>query len=741
MTKLLYLGTPQDKAYLSYLKPCVSGASVEVALKDMSLTHVELICKSKGITGVFTNNVSVLKLLLNWTDNRKDPSLDSYAGSLFHHNGIEYLIINPLHHLVSVSYGNFIFKRHISKLACPNDWIPSSEFNWCILDGSNVDGIFARYASAFAIACDIETFSSPLAIRCIGYTAIFLDDSKRVTTHSCVLPLDSPWALAWMRKFNWELQAPKIFQNGKYDNAYLSMYNSVPYNWLWDTAHLFHSWYSELPKDLAFLNAFFVRDAMYWKDLADTNDLHEYYRYNALDTWATANVWIAQMLEMPEFARQNYLMEFPLVFPCHLSEMTGLKRDAIALDKAKEEQDTKIAKLQASLEKMTATPGFNSNSPVQMKALMKIFGLGQVESTDEKHLKKFALRHPINKRVIDNVLELRKARKLVSTYLTPGKEYHGRILYALNPHGTDTGRLASKESHFWCGLQVQNIPRGDAVKRTIIADEGFRIAECDLEQAESRDTAYAAGEDKLISAVESTRDFHSTNASAFFGVSYESIYDDSAKKTKDKKLRDLAKRVNHGANYLMGWSVLIDTMGEDKIWEAKKLLKLPSSYTMRQVAEHLLASFHATYPKLQSTFYPWVTQQVMTYKMIVGAQGWTRYCFGNPQKNKLDLNAYVAHVAQHMNAMTLNKAYMRVFYEIAMHPQHKMHFKLCAQIHDSILFQFRAGHEYLADMVRERMEIPVTVKGADGITRTFIVPAAIKAGPDGKGALRWSETE
>lgn len=756
MTRLLYLGTAQDKSYLTDLKSCVHGANVTVSLKGMSLVHAELLCKSKGIEAIFTNDVEILKLLLNWTDKRKDPSLDNYAGSLFKHNGVEYLIINPLQHLVSVPYGQFILKRHISKLACRSDWMPGTEFNWCILDGSNVESVFARYLSAYAIACDIETLPSPLAIRCIGYTAVFLDPVKGITTHSCVLPLTSEWALAWMRKFNWELTAPKIFQNGKYDNAYLSMFNAVPYNWLWDTAHLFHSWYSELPKDLAFLNAFFVREAMYWKDLADTQDLHEYYRYNALDTWATANVWIAQMMQMPEWARQNYLMEFPLVFPCHLSEMTGMKRDVAALESGRNKLAAEIAADESSLSTMTATPGFNSNSYIQVRKLLKCLTGTEHTESDETYLKKMALKHPLNSRLCNKILDIRGKRKLKSTYLRTDaditkenpkgyKEYRGRILYAINPHGTDTGRCASKEHHFWCGLQIQNIPTvdkdGGATKSTVIADAGFRFAEVDLEQAETRDTAYASGEERLIAAVESDRDFHSVNASAFFGVPYESIYDDVRKKKLDVKLRDLAKRVNHGANYLMGWSVLIDTMGEDKIWQAKRMLKLPSSYTLRHVAEYLLAQFHKTYPKLSSIYYPHVQDQVMTYKMLQGPQGWSRYCFGNPVKNKRDLNAYVAHVSQSMNAMTLNKAYMRVFYEIALHPQYKMHFKLCAQIHDSILFQFREGHEYLCEIVRDFMQIPVCVKGADGITRTFTVPAAIKAGPDGKGALRWSETE
>src|SRR5579863_3572761 len=200
MTRLLYCGTSQDKAYLPYLKPCVGGANVEVMLKDASLTHLELLCKSKGIEGIFTNNVSILKALLQWTDNRKDPSLDSYAGSIFKRNGVEYLIINPLHHLVSVSYGKFIFTRHISKLANRDSWLPSSEFVFRILDSSNVESTFQEFQSAYAIACDIETFSSPPAIRCIGYTAIFLESSSsvgrsdgksgsQIRTVSCVLPV------------------------------------------------------------------------------------------------------------------------------------------------------------------------------------------------------------------------------------------------------------------------------------------------------------------------------------------------------------------------------------------------------------------------------------------------------------------------------------------------------------------------------------------------------------------------
>ena len=82
---------------------------------------------------------------------------------------------------------------------------------------------------------------------------------------------------------------------------------------------------------------------------------------------------------------------------------------------------------------------------------------------------------------------------------------------------------------------------------------------------------------------------------------------------------------------------------------------------------------------------------------------------------------------------------MKVFYEIAL-PE-AGNFLMHAQIHDSILFSFREGMEYLGAKVAKLMEVPVTVKGVDGKYRTFTVPAALKSGPDGKGAKYWSETE
>jgi hypothetical protein len=788
MSNALFLGTFADKVYLPHIKHMFGGVSTYVVIDQMTtLSELEMYCgqNNRNITMVVTTSAIILeKLLLKVSGYEPGTgSINNYAGSFFTHKTragteINIVIVDPLAQLISVPYGKFICARYISKLIKPGDWREPTQFSFLVLDSpSKIQEAYDSLSQAYAISVDIETIKTNLAIRCIGFTGIFISDSGTISTRSYVLPLTGEFELLWMRKFC-DLPAYKIFQNGRYDNAYLLRYHSPTRNWLGDTAHFMHSWYSELPKDLAFQNAFFLRKVVYWKDLAKTSDLYEYYRYNALDTWATANIWITQILTAPDWACHNYFLEFPLVFPCLLSELTGLVRDQEALIRARKECDDEIATIQSKLNRIVGGP-INVNSPIQVKRLLKILTNVDWDSSKESELERAASKHPLNRIIVDKILTIRGLRKIKGTYLrtdddierkkdgTPyagshgSKDYKSIWLYSLHPGGTDTARLASGEHHFWCGANIQNVKTGRSVKQTIKSYTGFRIAEADLEQAESRDTAFIVGSEPLIAAVNGSKDFHSVNASSFFGVAYDSIYDDATRKTKNKPLRDLAKRVNHGANYCMGVNVLVETMGEENIWKAKALLKLPTGYSTKDVAEYLLNQFHKTYPELKRDYYASIIRTVTTTRllpstachilsplktirqypgsMLESKQDWTRYCFGQPEKNKRDLNVYVAHCPQSLNARTLNEGFMRVFYELALPLAGK--FLLHAQIHDSILFSFKEGYEWTMGRVKELMEIPVRITSVDGKIRQFVVPASIKAGKEGKGVIYWSDTE
>ena len=743
---LLFLGTEQDKPYLHNLKSMIGiGNHCKVILtKATTLIEITQYCKHHSITGVITTQAHLIEKLTGEDYGNKSPSLDNYAGSLFKRDIIDWVLVHPLAHVNTVPYGKFLLTRYISKLITPERWYTSTEFSWEIATESNIGAIYERFKTATLLAVDIETIKEPLSITCIGYCALFISDTGQLSSHSIVIPFTSEYLFSFVVKFN-SLAGGKITQNGKYDLSYLSRYGAPLENWYWDTATAMHSWYSELPKDLGFINAFMVRDARYWKHESDTGDLEKYYLYNAKDTHNTLNAMLAWLLEAPAWAKENYKMEFPLLYPCHLSEMTGLKRDLATQDKQVVKLNSQIDTRQAALEKMTV-PNFNPNSSKQVLGLLKALGCSDLTSSDETNLKKAMFRHPLNTRILGEILEIRGDRKLVSTYF--GKEFKGRILYSLNPHGTDTGRLASREHHFWCGLQLQNIPRGKEVKCTLVADDDFYMGEADYAQAESRDTAYITGDNNLITAVNGTRDFHSVNASAFFGVPYEKIYRDACEeyidgisgelipategKTLDKPLRDLSKRTNHGANYCMGAAIMLETMGIEKVLEAQRLLKLPRYLTPIQVTQHLLDVFAKTYPVVAKDYPEWVVATVLATHKLKGATGWTRYCFKNPALDKRAKNAYVAHNPQSLNAMTLNIAYKKVFYNVWL--PNKTNFKLYGQIHDSILFGYRKGHEYLAQLVKENMEFVVPVTDIKGVSRDLLVPVDLKI-----GLTRWSE--
>jgi len=810
---ILFLGTDKDEPYVkSFLKPLVTSAPATYVITQeiQYLQQVLEYCTRKGVDKIITTSKSFLWKLVepDWPTGMgaKRPSIDNYAGSMFKllDGKIQVVVVDPLKQCFTKTYGKFILAKYVSKLTNPGDWYEPTSFTFKV--ASTVDDLnecFEDLSRAFAIATDIETVKHNRAITCVGYCGAFRTASGSIETRTYVIPMTSMIALYYVRKIN-ALPVEKIFQNGKYDNFYFLRWNAPVTNWLWDTAHIFHAWYSELPKDLGFLNSFFLRNVQYWKDLAKTGDKWLYYKYNALDCWATMNVWLIQMKTMPDWAAHNYRLEFPVVYPCLLSEMTGLRRDPVNMRNAIDKRTNELNGYQNSLNRILGVAHFNTNSSTQMAALFKVLGLEhlaevtkknkdgeyiEAESYADKILEKAKLAHPFASRIAGIIQKIRELRKELSTYLQED-EYetkrdgtvkqtreksefertlvgaacesaltsaNGRILYSLNPHGTTTGRLASGESAGWCGFNIQNGPREGPYKSTIGAEPGFYIAECDLKQAESRDTANISGDEALLKALDSENDFHALNASAFFGVPYDQIFDNRTLKTINKKLRDLSKRTNHGANYNMGEAIMLETMGEEKVAEARKLLGLPAAWSLLKVCGYLLERFHATYPNIAKVFYPYVVRSVVESRMLKSAvvhhvrrtEGkieselargdWVRYCFGHPDKSKRDLNSYVAHVPQSLNARTLNEAYLKVFYDFALGNNE---FRLYAQIHDSILFGFKRGtSSTYCEGVRAAMQIAVTINSCDGRRRTFTVPADIKAGKLGVGAEYWSETE
>jgi DNA polymerase-1 len=776
---ILFLGTAFDRPYLAYLKQPItnSGARGIVSLEPVKLKiELELLIKRNKLDAVVTTQESLIPMLFP-SSSSKAQKLTDYAGSYTLFNGCEIIFVPPLKQCLTVNYGQFLLNRYVSKITQPQKWLSDSldsldSFSYKLLETpEDYSDLLYLITQSSLLSVDLETRKNN-SIKSISFSVLI----NSIYNFTFPLPLSLPvseyeYRFAWIHKFL-NTGTPIIGQNFQYDLSYLTLFGIPVTNYLFDTAVMHHCWYAELPKSLDMLANFYIKDSYFWKNEGD-NDEANLYRYNALDTYNTLRVALQWLKESPDWAKQNYLIEFPIVFPSFLMSCTGIKVDVNKFREAKDTQQAQADSIKDELEFITSCKGFNPSSPVQVKTLLTILKCGDLKGTEEKLLRKAAFRHPFNHVVVDLILKYREAAKLVSTYLKEDKlfshilsslsdESRARMLSSFIPYGTTTGRLSSSSHPFYAldaedkseathkkiGCNLQNIPRDNlSIKECYVADEGYSFCEIDYSQAESRDTGYISGDVNLINAVDGDKDFHSFNGSSFFGVPYESISEDTKvikddgtieihRKVLDKELRQLAKPINHGKSYGMGSSVLVDTMGLDKIYKAGQRLGLAKSFSALKIADFLGAKFEATYPVLTGEYYSWIKHQVSKVKLLVGATGWTRYCFGDPIKNKLDLNSYIAHPSQSLNAMTLNKAVMKVFRTVWFDELNNGTFGLMlhAQIHDSIFFSFKDGREDLIPKVKDCMYIPTKVKDIFGIERTLIVPAE-----ESKAGQSWKE--
>jgi DNA polymerase I-like protein with 3'-5' exonuclease and polymerase domains len=768
---ILLMITEEDVDYIPKFKPLLQGrnAFVITANPDTAM-EISIYAKSRGIKYVITTNPVVLQTVV---ESKKKESLDNWNGSIYERFGITYLFLNPLKHLYSVPYGSFVMERFVSKVVDPGKWARTPDFSWELLNTTTVEQWFAKFKSALLLAEDIETvsFEEPLSLQeleqkrdiefltvidMVSYTAYFPDGR----IHSIVIPIaagqgsieEKSYWVTWMRKFR-ALPIPKIYQNGLYDNAHELSYGAPASSYYFDTQSLFHCWFSELPKRLDFIAAFTIHNVFYWKDMAKEGG-YKKFEYNARDSWATLVSFINLCQELPDWAWNNYYLKFPLWVPCLYCNLEGMKVDPEARERLITHYIGEHQKVIARTKKWFGE-GFEFNSPTQVTKLIQFYGSVDIPNADEKALRKFALRHPLNSLFVEEILNGKEAATILSRYLkprdykvskSPSKKktyllHRGRIFYSLAPDGTDTGRLACKEGYNWTGSQIQN--QTPLVKEMMLPDEDFLLYEIDNSQSEARCVAYGSGDQNLIATVESDKDYHALNAERFFGIPYREIIDADGKVIL-LDIRNLSKRTNHGANYNMGWFVLIETMGYANIDKAFKLLKLAERFpekkwSRRAVAEYLLDSYDKSYPKVKADFYRYIVSCVQHTRMLVSALGWTRYCFGNPGtitadgynvKNKLDLNAYVAHVPQNLSVGIINEAFMEIFWKVQV-PNYK-NFRIKAQIHDSILFQVRKGHEYLLKQVKECCNRPTTVKDCAGVERVMTIPTDLKGGPNWK---------
>lgn len=744
--KLLLLCTDFDTEYLDRfqrLPSLVGHQVVKTTQVYVNPVTLDAVCDKHKIDAVICCQATALSGIVNDLPDYvagpkpKKLTLDDYAGSLLNlRSGREVVVCNPLERLRTVAYEKFVLDRYVSKLTKKDRWYKQTKFQWELVTFEKKEAVLERLASALFVAIDIENPHPQVDIRpitCVSYTGYFPDTH---TTESYVVPFDEYWHWEFCNEAN-ALACPKVFQNGLHDNLYFMRWDLPVRNWLYDTYHLFHCWQSELPKRLDFVGAFCLREVRYWKEEGKTGQLQDLHRYCALDGYITANSLLSLMQDYPHWAAVNYVdHEFLMVYPCLTAALEGVDMDRERFEKITVEKEKEVETLRSELQYVLDEPNYNPGSPKQNANLFKLLGVGYLDGTGKIPTLKAKAAHPLNNAILTQVEDYKQAAKQVGTYFDSDKLWDNRGYYNLDPGATDTGRAASRESSFDCGWQIQNIPNADdSFKQCVIAPPGWYIAEVDKKQSEARCVGYLSGDLNLINLVESSHDYHSWNASQFFGVPYECIYDESVGKTIDKALRDLSKRTNHGANYNMGATVMLDTMGPKKVAQAKITLKLPKNLTLKAVCQYLLSRYEATYPDVKGRWYESIIQAIEIHKKLVSPLGWTRYFHGSPRNNKQHLNSAVAHAPQNLSVAIINREWYKIWRE-TIYGELRGKVRIKAQIHDSLLFIYRTPDN--ARRVAQLMDLVVPVVGSDGVTRNLYIPNDLSLG-DGAYKTRWSE--
>jgi DNA polymerase len=148
----------------------------------------------------------------------------------------------------------------------------------------------------------------------------------------------------------------------------------------------------------------------------------------------------------------------------------------------------------------------------------------------------------------------------------------GTLPIPLRYYAAHTGRWGGDDK-----VNMQNLPRKSALKKAVLAPEGYTFIDCDSSQIEARTLAWLAGQNDLVEAFDRGEDVYKIMASAIYGKPVEEISDDE---------RFVGKTTILGAGYGMGAA------------KFKAQLKTFNVDMELEECERIIRVYRETYPKI-----------------------------------------------------------------------------------------------------------------------------------------------
>lgn len=324
-------------------------------------------------------------------------------------------------------------------------------------------------------------------------------------------------------------------------------------------------------------------------------------------------------------------------------------------------------------------------------------------STAETVLLRLAEEQPLAKLLI----ERRGIAKNLSTYVEGWEELmHGDRLYlSTKLHGTVTGRYASR---------LHQVPRDPIIRSLIDApgEEGWTFVSADYSQIELRIAAMLSGDQRLKMIFQTGGDVHAATAMFILGKAMDTL-------TKEE--RKMAKPVNFGFLYGMGWP--------------KFIIYARDNYGVT-FTDSQAQAYRKRYFETYSSLTAWHERQrrcVRVFGEVSSLSGRIRHLPGIHSSEKM-IRGEAERQGINSPCQGFGSGDLKAMAMVEIHETFAAEdIRIKGEVHDSVLMWMRT--EKLAELipqVRAIMEAPSLLK-TFGINMTVPLVADFEIGPWGNG--------
>jgi uracil-DNA glycosylase family 4 len=659
----------------------------------------------------------------------------------------------------------FDIKRALTESLTPNVELPIRQLEVC-RNSAHLAEFRDRYRNKTKMSVDIEANGTCMPV-CMG-----LAFNKH---HGMTVPLWNDPSISdipisdlvqcWLILAEMLMEKDIVGQNFNYDRDKIRRLGFTIRRLVSDTMLKAFAINPELPKGLAFNTSIFSREPFYKNEGMYEGNIRDLFLGCARDACVTYEIDETMDADLDELGMrkfyENFLMKLPDLY--YAIEQQGFRIDPVERDRLLIKYIEWDERVRYELYGLVGTE-VNVNSPKQIQILLwENLKLPIKDTTGEEDITALlnsgsAIKNPTHRKILELILEGRRVRKSISTYLMALPDYDGRMRTTYFPC-LDTGRTSTgqqdppirpsvevidengKKKHKVIGTAFQTMTKHGDIGADIrgmyvpdishieilpwgepvIVEEEEVFLQADSSQAEARVVWLLANDEEALRLVD-TIDYHAHTAVWFFGPNEELFNYDKKKLGYEHPIRFCGKTLRHAGHLGAAKrraSIEVNT-------QARKY-KIPIKID-EATAGRALDIFHQRQPNIQKVFQAGIIECLKINRQLVAPlpYGVDAECGGKRtffERWGEDLfRMAFSYIPQRAVTDNTKAAALRIRARIP-------RIKIVMESHDALLFSIPISRvkEY-AIIIKKEMERPINFSKCSLPRRLLKIPCELEIG-------------